>query len=118
PDQEGTVGCLAVPAPLDAFPQYCDAVIQSAVGPEVLARSQEPLGEERGFDQVAAVIVAAEQGNHAAGMSAHEMRPDAVKPVCFFQEIDDLSHAGSALRARDEPALRAHDERHDAEAGC
>src|SRR5256885_1669665 len=116
PDEESAVGGLAMPAPFDAFPQRRDTVVQRKVGFEVLARGQQALSEEGGLDQVAAVIVTAEQGNHAAGAPAHEVRPDAVKPVCLLEEIDDLSHARRALRVRDEAALRADDERHDAEA--
>src|SRR5256886_13565194 len=101
----------------NAFPQGGDAIVQRLVGLEILTRSQQPLREERGFDQVAAVVVAAEQGNHMAGAPTHEVRPGAVKPVGGLEKADDLPHARSALFAGDEATLGADDESHDAEAG-
>ena len=49
-------------------------------------------------------------------MTIHEVRPHAVIARSCFEERDDLLHARETFVARDETAIDADDERHDAEA--
>ena len=83
---------------------------------EVLTRGEQALHEKRGFDEVAAVVEHAEDGHGLAGVAIHVVRPGAVIALGVFEEVDDLCQALDAFGARNEFAIDADHERHDAEA--
>src|SRR5215472_6719894 len=94
PVEEVALRCLAVPAPFDRVPQLRDATVERFLGGsgavEVLASGEQTLHEERGFNQVSAVVEHAEDRHGASGGAVHVMRPDAVITVGVLEEVYDL----------------------------
>ncbi len=119
--QERVAAELArVPVPLHCLPQVRNAlgesVLDGGLRVGVLTRSQQPLHEECGLNEVSAVVEPAEDRHGLAGSTVHEMRPRAVETICLLKEGDDAGEPLHALRAGDEAAIHADEDSHDAEA--
>ena len=105
--------------PFDRVPESVDGRTQAYIAlvgaGKVLPRAQKIHDEKGRLDQVGAVIFVGER-NRLTGGAMQEMREKPVKALGAGQEIDDsvdaLAHAG----ARQEAALSASKQRHDAEA--
>lgn len=84
---------------------------------EILMRGQQPLNQKGRFDQIAAVVLAAE-GLHAARRTLDPVGPCTVEAVCTFEERDDAFEPFDTLLAGDIAAFDAGDERQNAEAAA
>jgi hypothetical protein len=76
-----------VPVPFDLAPERVDpgakAPLLRIVPIEVLSGAQEPRDQERGLDEVAAVVLPAER-NRPAGIAVDKVRKDAVITLCLI----------------------------------
>ena len=89
----------------------------SLVAVEVLAGREQACQQERGLDEVAAVVLGAERDRPPA-VAVEEVRQDAVVAVGLEQEADHGQEALERRGAADPAAADAHDDRHDAEAAA
>ena len=82
------VGGGAKGGPVHPPPQTVDFRGQRA-GAKPLPRGQQTHHQERGFDDVAAVVIG-RKGDRGAGAAVHPMREGALITWLFGKEIDDL----------------------------
>src|ERR1039458_25839 len=120
PVQEFAGRRLAIPVPLDSFPELRDPAKERlfifAGSVEILPCCQQAFHEKRSLDQVSAVFEHAKYGHRLAGIAVHEVRPRAVISRGMFEKINDLGQPLDALLTRNKTALDADHEGHDAEA--
>lgn len=110
---------LAIPIPLDRFPELRDSAVEGLLafaGPvKILARRQQALHQEGSLDQVSAVVEHPEHRHGTARVAVHVVRPRSVIALGVCEEVDDLCQPLRTLFAGNEAAIDANDERHDAE---
>src|SRR5207237_8454947 len=62
-------------------------------------------------------VILPEIGDHVASSAIEKMRPHAMKAIGGSKKSNDLQHTIRALLSRDEAALNAHQQGHQAETG-
>src|SRR5690606_12123622 len=97
PVEHIAVALLAIPTPLDVSPQARDGVAALALDRigaiEVLTCSKEPLTDEGGCHEIAAIVVPAEVRHRLAGIAVQKMRPHTGISIRALEETRDLEHA-------------------------
>ena len=111
---------LGMPAPFDIQPKPRDAfaklLLNRGVAREILPCAQEALEEERGLDEIAAIVFSTER-DRGSGSTVHEMRKVAVKARRPLQQIEHQAQSRGSLRPGDPSPLARNDYCHDAKTG-
>ena len=109
------VGAAGVPVPFHLFVQTVAELAQHLAGGP-LPCGEEPLHQERGFHQIAAIVELAEREG-LPGVAVVPMGPGSVEAGQELEIAGDLAYALGGVFPAQPTALGPGDNRHDAEAG-